>query len=76
MVEPSQFKPVSRSQKKKKTGVSPLKSVSICKKLINSRGVGADHKTRERKIKRKLIKKKQKTKKEEKKKWTKQRWNV
>ena len=32
--------------------------MSICKKLINSRGVGADHKTRERKIKRKLKKKK------------------
>ena len=29
--------------------------MSICKKLINSRGVGADHKTRERK--RKLKKK-------------------
>ena len=29
----------------------------ICKKLINSRGVGADHKTIERKIKRKLKKK-------------------
>ena len=36
--------------------------MSICKNLINSRGVGADHKTRERKIKRKLKKKEEKKK--------------